>query len=261
MDTLKAGAALTANQSLKSDNGKYRLTMQPDGNLVLYGNGSQAVWDTGTWRVSSTHRPERAVLQADGNLMLFSRAGAPIWTTGKKSGSGFRLTLQDDRNLVMYRSDNSAAWSTNTVHTPPREISFSKSREVVGHDRTMTTEGKLYRNGLMTCSVYTKNNNWFGGLRGKLFVVVKDDHGRAIWVSKEFKCTTRCSVPDMSCASYGQDLFSEQFPEQVGLHAGAVDVYQADTASFLDLRKQVIRVAKETLETIGELKDLAGKLF
>lgn len=261
MDTLKAGATLATNQSLTSKNGKHRLTMQGDGNLVLYSNGSSAIWDTGTWRITGVHRPNRAALQGDGSLVLLSPAGSPMWTTGKKPGAGFRLTMQDDRNLVTYRSDNSPAWASNTVHTPPSEIYFSQQRQVVGYERTMTTEGKLYRNGQMMCTVYTKNNNWIGGLRGKVLLVAIDDAGRSIWVSKELKATTRCSIPDVSCASYGQDIFSEKFPDAIGQHAVRVDVYQADTPSFVDMRKQLIAAAIQTLQTINDLKELANKLI
>ena len=42
MDKLNVGDKLTAGQNLTSPNGKYTLTMQPDGNLVMYDAGKRS---------------------------------------------------------------------------------------------------------------------------------------------------------------------------------------------------------------------------
>jgi hypothetical protein len=260
VDTLNSGVTLSANSSIASSNGKYTLVMQGDGNLVLYAFGNQAVWDTGTWQLPVEHRPDRAVMQPDGNLVLLTPGGVPVWATHTEGNGGSRLVLGDDRNLVIYRSDGNAVWSSNTVYAPGAVVTISKLNENVGYAKTMSTVGTLYRSGQAVCSVYTKNDNWTGGLRGKVLLLVVDEGGHAIWVSREFAAATRCSVPDPACASYGQETFRDDFPEAVGRYGARVDVYQADTPSYRDLRNELIDGIKAAGDIAQEVKDVLGQL-
>jgi hypothetical protein len=75
-DTLAAGGVLRANQSEWSSNGSYRLIMQGDGNLVLYGP-SGALWASSTSGAGNW-----AVMQGDGNLVVYNSASHPLWATG-----------------------------------------------------------------------------------------------------------------------------------------------------------------------------------
>jgi LysM domain len=113
-DTLTEGQKLEPGQSLSSPNGAYTLTLQDDGNMVLYAR-DQAVWATGT----SGQHVVRAEVQTDGNFVLYT-PDKPVWHTNTKGKKDVRLVLQDDRNLVLY-SDGGAAWSskTNTDEPPP----------------------------------------------------------------------------------------------------------------------------------------------
>ena len=76
MDKLSAGERLTAGQSLTSPNGKYDLTMQTDGNLVLYDSASQAVWNSKTYG----HPGATLAVQNDGNLVVYS-GSSPLWAS------------------------------------------------------------------------------------------------------------------------------------------------------------------------------------
>jgi nucleoid-associated protein YgaU len=115
-DRLENGGKLEVGQSLTSKNGAYKVTLQDDGNLVLY-SGDQAVWSTETNGQSVV----RAEVQKDGNFVLYT-ADKPVWHTDTKGAKDVRLILQDDRNLVLYGSDG-PAWSSNTqtdeVPAPP----------------------------------------------------------------------------------------------------------------------------------------------
>lgn len=113
-DTLQHGEKLGVGESLTSQNGAYRVTLQDDGNLVLYA-GDASVWSTGT----NGQRVERAEVQADGNFVLYTSDKA-VWASQTKGAKDVRLTLQDDRNLVLYASDG-PAWSagTHTDAVPP----------------------------------------------------------------------------------------------------------------------------------------------
>jgi hypothetical protein len=103
---LVAGQQLSAGQYLESPNGTYRLTMQPDGNVVLR-KGGTALWSTGT----SGSSP-RLAMQPDGNLVVYRSTGA-AWSTVTAGFTGARLDVQDDGNIVVYLGSR-ALWSRNT---------------------------------------------------------------------------------------------------------------------------------------------------
>ncbi|MGI5246611.1 hypothetical protein [Dactylosporangium sp. CA-139066] len=107
---LKVGQALPLGGQITSPNGVYRLVLQDfDGNLVLYKNGTKALWAFGP-RFDSYFKN-----QTDGNLVAYLSEGPAVWasnTSGKGAGT---LVLQDDGNLVLYRnSDHGVIWATNT---------------------------------------------------------------------------------------------------------------------------------------------------
>ncbi len=110
MDRLNAGEALHVNDSLTSPSGEYLLTLQPDGNLVLYQQEHQPVWATGT----DGQDVSTASMQEDGNLVLYSSSGDAVWATETDGNAGASVVLQDDCNLVIYSSDNMPLWATNT---------------------------------------------------------------------------------------------------------------------------------------------------
>ncbi|MBK8972131.1 MAG: hypothetical protein IPM37_12445 [Hahellaceae bacterium] len=75
IDRLHAGQPLNAGQSLFSRNGRYRLSMQTDGNLVIY-NPNAPIWASGTYRSDAN----TLVMQTDGNLVMYG-AGGPRWAS------------------------------------------------------------------------------------------------------------------------------------------------------------------------------------
>lgn len=112
-DCLLTSESLEKDQYLQSPNGKIRLVMQGDGNLVVYlinDGETSPLWASGT--TDRIHPPVRAVLQVDGNLKLFSDDGKERWSSGS-SGMGTSLKIQDDGNVVMY-SEGKKIWATNT---------------------------------------------------------------------------------------------------------------------------------------------------
>lgn len=94
--SLSGGEALRPGQDLVSPSRTYRLTMQNDGNLVLY-QGSKSLWSTGT-----TGNGSHASMQSDGNLVLRSASGAALWATGTEQHHGADLALHDDGNLIVW---------------------------------------------------------------------------------------------------------------------------------------------------------------
>ncbi|AUX41696.1 uncharacterized protein SOCE26_031180 [Sorangium cellulosum] len=85
---------------IDSANGTYRLSMQDDGNLVLYRKGPnpQPLWATGTDGVAI----RRVIMQTDGNLVLYDYADKPRWASNTHGNPGSFLVLQCDGNVVIY---------------------------------------------------------------------------------------------------------------------------------------------------------------
>lgn len=106
---LVAPAGLRAGEVLRSPSGAYTLSMQTDGNLVLYGP-SGWTWQTNTAGSGAV----RLAVQADGNLVLYTASDYPAWIAGTRGSGLVELRLQDDGNLVGYRADGSWAWQTYT---------------------------------------------------------------------------------------------------------------------------------------------------
>jgi hypothetical protein len=110
-DRLNPGTRLTTNQSITSNDGRYRLIMQTDGNLVVYRtHDNHALWATGT-QGSDVHRAD---MQTDGNLVLYHVNNAPAWASNTAGKPGSYLIMQTDGNLVIYQPIV-PVWASNTV--------------------------------------------------------------------------------------------------------------------------------------------------
>ena len=98
--------ALDSGQSASSPNGRFRLTMRNDGNLVI------AAAD-GTQRWSSSTNVPGAVLrtQPDGNVVIYDPKQAPLWAAAVSSPGAF-MRLGDDGNLVLYATYLSPLWDS-----------------------------------------------------------------------------------------------------------------------------------------------------
>ncbi|WP_433293673.1 hypothetical protein ACQP2F_31205 [Actinoplanes sp. CA-030573] len=112
MERLPAGARLASGDELRSGNGRVRLVLQSDGNLVLYRtDDGAALWASGT-----AARPVAyGIMQGDGNLVAYAGDGRPLWASGTHGHPGAEALLQDDGNLVVYDAAGRALWATHTV--------------------------------------------------------------------------------------------------------------------------------------------------
>lgn len=107
--TLSAGERLYADQRIYSPNGAYVLIYQNDGNLVLYGP-SGPLWASDT----VGQAPGFATMQDDGNVVVYRSDGVPIWATDTAGMPGAELRVQDDGNLVLYDAGNASMWAVPT---------------------------------------------------------------------------------------------------------------------------------------------------
>jgi hypothetical protein len=109
-DRLHPGDSLVVGGALTSQDGRFTLVLQGDGNLVLYWTGGAARWATGT----AGRAVARASMQADGNLVLYAPEGTAVWASGTVGHPGAFLTLQNDGNGVIY-GPGGPLWATNTA--------------------------------------------------------------------------------------------------------------------------------------------------
>lgn len=107
-DRLLANETLQPNQSIYG--GGDALTMQGDGNLVLYAPGNAAIWATNT----GGHNGAWLSMQGDGNLVVVAPNGTPLWASGTNGHNGSSIILQSDGNAVIYAPGNAVLWASNT---------------------------------------------------------------------------------------------------------------------------------------------------
>jgi hypothetical protein len=106
---LFANQVMYPGQYLRSPDKRYIFILQGDGNLVLYGPGYHALWQSGTGGKSVS----TVIMQGDGNLVIYGTGSqGSLWQSGNGQGSS-TLTVQSDGNIVVY-GPSTATWITNT---------------------------------------------------------------------------------------------------------------------------------------------------
>ncbi len=111
---LKSGEGLGPAEHVLSCDGRFDLVMQADGNAVMYSH-DLALWESrtngkGGYLLSMEH---------EGNLVVYSETGCALWDSNTDHHDGATLALQDDGNLVVY-DDGKALWNTRTGGIPPK---------------------------------------------------------------------------------------------------------------------------------------------
>lgn len=118
-DRLMVGEALFQGQELTARANSIfadsvRLTMQEDGNLVLY-KVRGSVWGEHALWSSNTHGSDgdRAEMSWDGQLRVLNRWGSILWESGN-SDRAVHARVQEDCNFVMYDGYDKPQWASNT---------------------------------------------------------------------------------------------------------------------------------------------------
>ena len=108
--TLNGNQGMVADQSLTSSDGRFGLSVQDDGNLVVYQNSNgTALWASNT----GGHLPGYLAMQGDGNLVFYGPDDSVIWSTGTSGNAGADLVMQTDGNLVIYKG-STPIWASGT---------------------------------------------------------------------------------------------------------------------------------------------------
>jgi surface antigen len=102
------------NQYLLSDDARWVLAMQGDGNLVLYGPGYTPEWSSGTAGKSVAY----LLVQDDGNVVIYGTGSqGALWSTGTAGIGAPSFKVQDDGNVVVYDSTGTARWAIGAKGT------------------------------------------------------------------------------------------------------------------------------------------------
>ncbi|MDC8759570.1 hypothetical protein [Janthinobacterium fluminis] len=102
-----AGQALQIGQTLESDNGKYFLIQQGDGNLVVYRKTDmKPIW-------ASYANGTMAVIQHDGNFVQYNSANVAVWnsqTGGHADNANFKLAVADNGPAYVMDANKKILW-------------------------------------------------------------------------------------------------------------------------------------------------------
>lgn len=142
---LAPNTALSPGQSISSDNGRYVLVMQTDGNLVYYRTSD---W-VPRWNSQTQSPGAFAPMQGDGNFVVYASGGAPLWNSQTGGNPGAFLAAQDDGNLVIYGGGR-ALWNigADVVAGDPQ-----RAGDVVARELSISGFGALGHTGMFDGSV------------------------------------------------------------------------------------------------------------
>lgn len=108
---LVKGQQLLRSEWLMSKNGMYSLLMTKDGRLELFScNSKRPVW---------TKTPaDRLVMQSDGNLVLYDDMSNVVWESKtNKLTNGNRFELQNNGNMVVVSETGQVVWAQNITQS------------------------------------------------------------------------------------------------------------------------------------------------
>ena len=116
------GTVHAGGPAVFSPDGRFRLNMQTDGNLVTYDAAGKYQWASFTNVPGSYLR-----VQDDGNVVIYDpEANLPLWTTGVYS-PGAQLRMQNDGNLVLYSGAGAPLWDSKG-YTRRAAVRFAPQR-------------------------------------------------------------------------------------------------------------------------------------
>jgi hypothetical protein len=107
-DRLTSGQGILVNQSLTSLQGSFTLTLQADGNLVLFGPEKQIIWDSNT----AGHFEIWSANFVGGQIILRDVLNGVIWASQFKTTAGDTLVVSSNGNLVITGNDI-LLWESN----------------------------------------------------------------------------------------------------------------------------------------------------
>ncbi|MFG2335359.1 FG-GAP-like repeat-containing protein [Streptomyces yangpuensis] len=137
-----------------------KLSMQADGNLVIYHNSGGEGKGAALWSSDTHGNPGAyAIMQGDGNFVVYKKDGGDgkgghLWSTATFGNADAHLRFQDDGNLVVRKKDGGegtggAVWSSDTGLRPNTLPSDGRHpagfwADSPGRILVMSRDGRLY---------------------------------------------------------------------------------------------------------------------
>jgi hypothetical protein len=107
---------LAAGDFLYSLTRAFRLTLQEDGNLVLY--ALDDLFAMGHQQVQPQDLNDENYFRLIEIFLLPPAYMRPVWASGTQGSGAISCNLQDDGNLVLYTDDRRPVWASNTQGNP-----------------------------------------------------------------------------------------------------------------------------------------------
>ncbi|MDT8716167.1 C40 family peptidase [Clostridium sp. 19966] len=192
-NSLKSGQTIWTTQYLMSENEKYRLIIQDDGNLVIYDNNNKPIWAAYSFG-SSDFTDNRLSLQSDGNLVVYGDKWNSLWytKTDHTNNNSLLLRLDDDGDLRLF-ADSKLIWDSNRGKVGSIGSELNMGQVMWTTQYLVSDDGK-----------YTLN------LQGDGNLVIYDQKHNAVWASYRLNNTgftdNRLSIQnDGNLVVYGND--------------------------------------------------------
>ncbi|WP_323100182.1 IPT/TIG domain-containing protein [Intrasporangium sp. YIM S08009] len=180
---LQPGQSMTAGTSMHSPRGGYTLTLQTTGDLVLT-KGTTRVWSAGTKGTGN-----RLSVRADGNVVVVNASGTAIWSSATAGWAGAHLSLGDD-GLLLLSQGTTPVWDHRGMRydrlLPGQTLRSGESLQSVNTSwrLTMRTDGNLVVTtaaGRLQWSALTTGSGNVAVMRADGSFVVQSRTGSVLW--------------------------------------------------------------------------------
>ncbi len=176
-DRLNAEQSLNAEDSVTSLDGRFRLVLQSDGNLVLYRVGGAVLWAINP----GVHAVTKAIMQGDGNFVVYGPEG-PYWASNTAPNPGSFLIVQDDGNVVIY-GPGGPLWSTGTTISLPMH---AHKKNKIENGWWMETEVTVSNTARIDGETKLINYQALAGFKGGSVILLQDGAGNVVFRSPAF---------------------------------------------------------------------------
>ncbi|OWA52411.1 putative Sortilin-related receptor [Hypsibius exemplaris] len=158
-DELLTGKSLMAGESLWSENGAVRLTMQTDGNLVLFRQCDQRqIWTSSTHFPDRSWNPTAVTMQANGVLAMFKPGGYRgepmiVWSTDTENSNSNDAVLKvlNEGEICIHKAQE-CLWKSGGAGLchPAPSVKFTRARVLLLPDEKMI-KGQSIHSYKKTC--------------------------------------------------------------------------------------------------------------
>ena len=179
---LSAGDRLLSGRSLYSPAGRFRLTMQGDGNLVEYDNAGLPVWASGTGTPGA-----RTIVQDDGNVVVYDASNQALWATDTSGHPGAYLRLNDLGQLTVASATGAPLWAGPGELAPDTKLTSGQSVFSPAHTfrLTLQSDGNLVEYDAANTVVFATGTSSGSRLamQGDGNLVLYDSANHVLWTS------------------------------------------------------------------------------